>query len=831
MRSHKTIIILVLAALLVNRTLLAQAPSLNTTLQDAYARFDGHRLVVGNSRAERSWSWTGKGFVTSSLINKETLKEWCDTEPTASADWSLPETNELSEASLVSLTAKESDDERFTASHLQVNAVVHYQTLETMVNYEVWIFPQTSGFRTQLFVKSTRSFQKFTESHGIPSSELRIVEASPAESAQTAATYAIDDNLKTFYRTSVQDNANTPANFIVLDLGREREIESVGVNQMQDYAKPGRIRQCAVYAANDPGKFDMPAIGSADLTPSDYSQFVICKPVKARYLKFVAIPTSFVNDSKYRTSLSELRIFDLQYPRNAKPELIVERFPVGTASYLRRGMGYYGDTQWRNSLDLPFYREESKAAKPENEIWDWNSLLSVETSQEGFCLVKESHKTVLQRGHYTGGFECTTNGIVTTGWGIAPEEISSEYKKCWANWCIPYQGQEDDRQLAIKQFDRKRFPNTLPGHYTVYACSWGNSFHPSPTRGARDGALERNVLSELDVSRDAGVEVYLIDDGWQVAPDITQSIPTDKVWRPHPLNYPDGWTNVVRKANENQVRLALWASVNDISPADLRHNQDQGAFIGWKFDFADITSYDTLAAIESKARSFISDYRHSLSIQFDLTENIPRYGFYWGREYGLIWLENKERTHARYDPPVVLRDAWELSKYVNSDKFQLPIRNIDSFGNAGDGMLYNVEYCNAITFMSSPKFFEKVGSYKPENLARIRRNLELYKRERDLLGDSFVFPVGDKPSNRSFTGFQAVHEDFRSGHLLLFRELFAPTASKEIRLRFLKSVNLELTNLKTGRSRTIWVDALGLATFTIDQPADFEYYRYQVNQK
>jgi hypothetical protein len=392
---------------------------------------------------------------------------------------------------------------------------------------------------------------------------------------------------------------------------------------------------------------------------------------------------------------------------------------------------------------------------------------------------------------------------------------------------ILYQGQDDERQLAIKIFDRQRFPNTLPGHSKVYACSWGNSDHPKPSRGERDGAFERNVLSELDASKAAGVEIYLIDDGWQVHPDSNVSIPVNNVWHPHPVTYPNEWKTVSAKAKENNIRLALWTSLV-IPPADLQYNQDRGNFVGWKFDFGYVYCNDHLSKIENKARNFIKENNYQLSIQWDLTENTPRYGFYWGREYGIIWVENRERIHARYNPPVVLRDAWELSKYVNLGKFQLPIRNINDFNKAGNGMLYNIEYCNAITFMANPMFFEKVGSYSPESLDRIKKNLELYKSERDEIKNSYVFPIGEKPNNESFTGFQAVSEDGNTGHILLFRELYATEATHDIKLRLLKNVTLRLENLKTQKTQMLKVDENGITKFIIENAADFEYYRYEI---
>ena len=104
----------------------------------------------------------------------------------------------------------------------------------------------------------------------------------------------------------------------------------------------------------------------------------------------------------------------------------------------------------------------------------------------------------------------------------------------------------------------------------------------------------------------------------------------------------------------------------------------------------------------------------------------------------------------------------------------------------------------------------------------------MYINERGQLKNSFVFPIGEQPNNESYTGFQAVNEDGKTGHLLVFRELYALEPSHEIKLRFLKNVTLELENLKTGNLQTLQVNENGIAVFAIANAADFEYYRYKI---
>jgi hypothetical protein len=103
-------------------------------------------------------------------------------------------------------------------------------------------------------------------------------------------------------------------------------------------------------------------------------------------------------------------------------------------------------------------------------------------------------------------------------------------------------------------------------------------------------------------------------------------------------------------------------------------------------------------------------------------------------------------------------------------------------------------------------------------------------RYRNALFDSYVFPIGDRPSNASFTGFQFVNNNNHSGHLLLFRELYSGEVEKEIRLAFLKNKTLKLINLRNQTETILHVNADGFAKFNIENPADFGFYRYEIKK-
>jgi hypothetical protein len=181
-----------------------------------------------------------------------------------------------------------------------------------------------------------------------------------------------------------------------------------------------------------------------------------------------------------------------------------------------------------------------------------------------------------------------------------------------------------------------------------------------------------------------------------------------------------------------------------------------------------------------------------------------------------------------YTPSVTLRDAWELSKYVNINKFQLPVRNTDSIVPPSDASLHDITYGVAIAMAGIPVFFEKMQSFSPTRRKEINTTLSLYKNIREQWMDSFIYPIGNRPDNASFTGFQAIHPDKQSGYLLLFRELYASEQSAGFKLHFIKHSRVKLTNLRTGESEIVYISRDGTFITSIKAPADWVCYHYQI---
>lgn len=498
----------------------------------------------------------------------------------------------------------------------------------------------------------------------------------------------------------------------------------------------------------------------------------------------------------------------------------VER--LAATATLRRWIGYYNDTQHRNDPSTPILREETtNAPVVEEEKCDWASIACLEESDRGLAFVKESHKCVNHPGVETGGFRSGPQGLECTGWGLGLTDVSGNRPLAsWATWTVLWQGGETARQLALKVFDRFRYPVDPTRDLYVMANTWGSA---GTGREAREAACEANVLREIDSQADLGLDVQQIDDGWQGE--------GHDHWRPGAARYPEGWVNVIRRAREKGVVLGLWAAGQRISLEDLLWNYDQGGFRYYKLDFLNL---DTRAALEEtmqKARRFLLHTGLRVRINWDVTENAPRVGYFFAREFGNIYLENRKPAwpaQVVYVPFLVLRDAWHVSRYLNLNKFQITVQNPDRVARErSDAWRHTQAYCTAVSLMGCPLFFQETHSCGESARRQIRSLLRVYKQHRRDLFAGYVFPVGTEPDDAQWTGFQNHDPRTDSGYLLLFRELNNRERFRTLRLHFVAGKRLRIFDLLTNGSRTVDAPADGRVPFTIDASGSFLFCRYE----
>lgn len=521
-------------------------------------------------------------------------------------------------------------------------------------------------------------------------------------------------------------------------------------------------------------------------------------------------------------------------PQGSPPDGRVERIPLGGAPSRRRFFGYYNETQQRNDTHQDLLKEEVIDHPLSYREWcDWASAACVENDAGGVALVKESHKCVNQPGHATGGFVCDeAQGLSCTGWGMRPEEIStSAFTPGWATWCLAWPGGDLGRETAFKTFDQIRYPVDPERDVYIQANTWGSTDNG---RDARRAATEDSVMEELDACAELGIDVLQIDDGWQVPPGHETWEPGDNGWRPHPQSYPQGWTGIRSRAAQLGVRLGLWAAATPISLDELKASFSEGGFTQYKLDFAVLRRRAEIDALMQKVREFMAWTGHRVRVNWDVTENPPRYGYFFAREYGCLYLENRKPVRPKsvvYRPHTVLRDIWQAAKYLNIHRVQCSIQNVDRVDpGRSDAHLHPHAYATAIALIGIPLFFLETKYYSPAARAEIRALLGVYKEHRLAMSRGMVHPVGSTPDNASWTGFQCHLADACRGYLIVFRERCCAKARHALELGWLRPGPVDLEDIVAKRTWRQDLAADGTLSLAIDDAPGFLFLHYRAEK-
>jgi hypothetical protein len=502
----------------------------------------------------------------------------------------------------------------------------------------------------------------------------------------------------------------------------------------------------------------------------------------------------------------------------------------------RRYWGIYNDPGNRvNTRDMvqekvisgwPIFQEEQNT---------WANGLSIESEGEGLILVKESNKTVNKYGYQTGSFYCTPNGVEVTGWGLKPHEITSEFRRTWATWSILYSGEEDEMELALKQFDRVRYPVNLKTDMHILIDTWGSDLQNDNYKAlyGRENSVFSVVEKEIKSASELGIDVVRIDDGWQEGSTMSKDS-----WHPNPyVGYSPHWEKTKALSEKYGVRIGLWAAVRFISNKELLTNQNELDVATWKFDFDKLEDWKTFDDRMKGIRQFIKDSDYSTQVSWCPEYDDQRYGWYSrNREYGPMYFQNIQNNlphHIVYVPYITLKHHWMMSRFYNMNDLQTHWQNPSRTNpELSDAYLHSQSYAAMSAFMAAPSCFMLTQLLKPEEREELKKTIGTYKKHRKEIFGSFVFPIGDEPNNASWSGFQMHDPNTSSGHIMLFRELHNKEAKKTIRLKFLKKTKLIIYDLRTGgKGRIVRADANGELELSIATAPDYAFLKYEIMGK
>jgi hypothetical protein len=460
----------------------------------------------------------------------------------------------------------------------------------------------------------------------------------------------------------------------------------------------------------------------------------------------------------------------------------------------------------------------------------WANGLVVETEGDGLIVVKESNKTVNKYGHQTGSFFCTANGVEVTGWGIKPDEISSEFKRTWASWTILYSGGNDDMELALKEFDRVRYPVNLETDMHILIDTWGSDWQNEEYDKiyGRENSEFSVIEKEIKSAADLGIDIVRIDDGWQEGATKSKNS-----WHPNTkVGYDAHWAKTKKLAEENNVRIGLWAAIRFITQEEMLTNQKELDVATWKFDFDKLDDHDSFATRMKGIREFLKKTNYSTQTSWCPEYDDQRYGWYSAaRECGPMYFQNIQNNlpnHLAYVPYITLRHHWMMAKYYNMNDLQChwqnPSRTNPKFSDANQ---HSQSYAALSAFMAAPSCFMLTQLLEPQEREELKKIIGIYKEHRKEIFESYVFPIGNEPNNASWTGFQMYHPEKKTGYLMVFRELHNKENTAEMKLRFIQDNKIKVTNLENNHAE-IQESQKGWVQFSINKPAAYRFLKYEI---
>lgn len=466
----------------------------------------------------------------------------------------------------------------------------------------------------------------------------------------------------------------------------------------------------------------------------------------------------------------------------------------------------------------------------QDEENSWASGLSIEAGTDGLILLKESNKTVNQYGHQTGSFYCTPQGVEVTGWGLKPSEITTEFRRTWATWSILYDGDEDQMQLALKQFDRSRYPVHIERDMHILIDTWGSDWQNGDYKKiyGRENSEFPVIEREIKSASYLGIDIVRIDDGWQEGSTMSK-----KSWHPNTkVGYDSLWENIKKLSNEYKVGIGLWAAVRYISPEEMVMNQKKLGVATWKFDFDKLEDHESYANRLKGVRDFIKKTGYATQTSWCPEYDDQRYGWYSPvRECGPMYFQNIQNNlpnHLVYVPYITLRHHWMMSKYFNMNQLQCnwqnPSRTNPEFSDANQ---HSQSYCALTTFMAAPSCFMLTQLLDKKERDELKKIIHIYKENRKDIFESYVFPIGDEPNNASWAGFQVYHTEKKSGYLMVFRELHNHEKNRTLKLKFIHDTKIRMIDLEDNSEQTIDCKN-GMISLKIDHPAGYKFLRYEI---
>ena len=466
-----------------------------------------------------------------------------------------------------------------------------------------------------------------------------------------------------------------------------------------------------------------------------------------------------------------------------------------------------------------------------------NLIFSENTeTEEGIFILKEAPHSRSQL-YYPGNDFIVGNGkIRMVGLGVKASDLSDTvWTKAYGYTTGVYVKGERNAVVALRDYQKRIRPLLAGRDEMIMLNTWGD-------RGKDTKINEAFCLKELALASKLGITHFQIDDGWQAGKSANSAYggsfkniwSNPNYWEPDSIKFPEGFKNIIAKAKELNIQICLWfnPSVQDNFndwEKDAEALLNLYRIYGVKTFKIDGLKIDTKLA-EMRLRSLfdkvMEESQWKIVLNLDATAG-TRGGYFAFNEYGNCFLENRYTDWQNYYPFWTLRNLWMLAQYVPPQNLQIEflnnIRNQDKYPPTDRfaPKNYTLDYLFAISAMAQPLAWLEASNLPPEAFT-IGETIKKYQTIQHDLHQGNIFPIGEEPSGKSWTGFESIQQSH--GYILVFREDNNQNTFK-FKTRFAPNKKIKLQPIiGSGKAFRYKTDSEGQISFSLPQKNSYALY-------
>ncbi len=525
---------------------------------------------------------------------------------------------------------------------------------------------------------------------------------------------------------------------------------------------------------------------------------------------------------------------DLVSPTNAGQLPVTEQLFLPGKHHQVKSVEFFDVTDFNNTL--------TQNTKIISYWFDFalrgNLLFSENTETEsGVFILKEAPNSKSQL-YYPGCDFIAGNGkIKMLGLGVTANDLSdSVWTKAYGYTTGVYVKGEAYGVVALRNYQQRIRPFLADRDEMIMLNTWGD-------RGKDTKINEAFCLKELALASKLGISHFQIDDGWQGGKSANSAFggsfkniwSNPNYWEPDTIKFPEGLKNIIAKGDELGIQVCLWfnPSVQDNfkdwekdADALIRIYRKYGVRT-FKIDGLKIDSKQAEVRLRLLFDKVMKESDWNIVLNLDATAG-TRGGYFSFNEYGNIFLENRYTDWQNYYPYWTLRNLWMLSRYVPPQNFQIEFlnnwRNKDKYASEDQfaPKNYSFDYLFAISAMAQPLAWLETSNLPVEAFST-GETIKKYKAIQHDLHKGAIYPIGEEPSGKSWTGFESINAN--GGYILVFRE-DNTDKSYVFKTRFTPNKRVSLQPvIGSGKAFKTRTDSIGRITFKLTQKNSYALFK------